>query len=201
VGLASRRIRIAYQPTGQAVYVLQEKSMAERMAEASCWKQLPGKLTRARRVVAMTLFLAALNVPDLWATVAHYEAGVLLEGNPVAQHVLDEHGVVGISLYKASFVGLAIWGFLAGRRLWLAEVGCAASTCVYMGIAWLWMMYPHIPDPSNLVIKLGPNGQAVIYPGSLPDSHPLESSDEARSPSIDLCHEACCETNNAAVAH
>lgn len=110
-----------------------------------CYLNRQVVLTRGRRVVAMTLLLAALNVPDLWATVKVYEAGTLFEANPLARYVLDSHGVVGISIYKATLVAIAVWGFLLGRRSWLAEVGCTASTFVYMGVAVLWIMYPHVP--------------------------------------------------------
>ena len=63
-----------------------------------CYLNRQVVLTRGRRVVAMTLLLAALNVPDLWATVKVYEAGTLFEANPLARYVLDSHGVVGISI-------------------------------------------------------------------------------------------------------
>lgn len=99
-------------------------------------------LTRSTRVVVMALILAMLNVWDLWITIAVYEAGTLIEGNPLARYVLDAHGVFGISLFKTLCVAIAMWGFVCGRKLLLAEVGCFTTTFVYVVVAWMWTCYP-----------------------------------------------------------
>jgi hypothetical protein len=99
---------------------------------------------RGSRVIALTLLLGVLNVWDLWVTITVYQAGMLCEANPIASYVLDTHGVIGISLFKTTFVTLAVGGFLLGRCLLLAEIGCVATTAVYLVVAWLWTIYPAV---------------------------------------------------------
>lgn len=97
---------------------------------------------RARRVVAITLVLATLNVVDLWQTVTAHRHGALFEANPIAAYVINTHGVIGISLFKTALVAVAIGGFVSGRRSWLAEVGCTTVAVIYVAVVCLWARYP-----------------------------------------------------------
>ncbi len=130
------RKQVTKMDTGSKTAILTEYSLREHTCPR-LWQ-----LTRAQRVVGITLVLGALNVLDLWYTVTAHQVGALFEANPIAAYVIDVHGVFGISIFKTTLVALAVGGFMRGRRLLLAEVGCTTAAVIYLIVVCLWCVYP-----------------------------------------------------------
>ncbi|QEF98934.1 hypothetical protein Mal15_29920 [Stieleria maiorica] len=103
---------------------------------------LTREFDRASRVLSFGLILALLNWYDLEMTLSAFQAGVLYEANPIAEWLLSAHGAIGLRVFKAAMVSVAMVGFLAGRRHWMAELGCLVSIVIYTVVAFAWVFYP-----------------------------------------------------------
>lgn len=97
---------------------------------------------RADRVCWFVIILGLLNVYDMYMTLRAMEYGIMFEANPIARFVIDHHGRVGVSLFKAFCVGTALSFFVAGRRLKFCELCCVTAVAVYCSVAVMWIMYP-----------------------------------------------------------
>ena len=97
---------------------------------------------RITRVCFWILVLGLLNVYDLGMTVRAVQLGVMMEANPIADYVIQNHGVMGLSLYKTLCVGSALVLFCMCRRFAVAEWSCLGATALYSGVAIAWLHYP-----------------------------------------------------------
>lgn len=92
---------------------------------------------RSHRVICLVLGIWLLNAFDLAFTVLSHEQGLLQEGNPLAQHML-QYGTLSIVLYKIGLVLIGSYPLLRFRRARITELGAYVILAAYAVLAIHW---------------------------------------------------------------
>lgn len=108
-------------------------------ASRSLWERSVKWLVAARshRVLCLVAGIWLINAFDLTFTILSHEQGMLVEMNPVAQHMLD-CGVPSLLLYKIGLVFIGSYPLLKFRSMRITEWGSIVVLLAYATLAVRW---------------------------------------------------------------
>jgi hypothetical protein len=93
--------------------------------------------SRTHRVICLVAGIWLTNAFDLLLTLLSAKDGLLVELNPIADHMLQQ-GTVPVVLYKIGLVLIGTYPFLRFRHTRIAELGALTCLCFYAVLAVHW---------------------------------------------------------------
>ena len=109
------------------------------------WIPVPAAHARPHRVICLLTAIWMFNAYDLTMTLWAYGHGVLFEGNPIAQQML-EWGVASLILYKVGLILIGSYPLLKLRHALTTEVSALIILLAYLALAVQWSEYCRLAE-------------------------------------------------------